>query len=164
MVTKHAYWGAVEAGWAGFSADALYPLPQFNHAGVEIFLGDECDEDGEEIEDAPSPQQLDAFEDTFISFMADAGRVMEEIKQKTFERYQRLYAKYYEDPGESGESALGITTADKHFGYIQDVNYLRILDGNTIIIPIHYKLDEEHGLEIRLENNQVVAIGGIADT
>jgi len=44
------------------------------------------------------------------------------------------------------------------------VSLIRILDNNTIKIPINYALDEEHGLEIKIKNNKVADIAGIAET
>ena len=41
---------------------------------------------------------------------------------------------------------------------------IRISDDKTIRIPIHYDLDEEHGLEIKIVKNKVVAIDGISET
>ncbi len=40
---------------------------------------------------------------------------------------------------------------------------IRIFDDKKIMIPIYYSLDEEHCLEIVLENNKVIFIGGIGE-
>jgi len=46
----HPFWGKVEQDWAGFSSEITFFHPFFKNSGIEIFLGEEFDEDGEEIE------------------------------------------------------------------------------------------------------------------
>jgi hypothetical protein len=53
---------------------------------------------------------------------------------------------------------LNIDSKDKHFEYLSEINYIRILKDKKIVMPIYYKLDAEHGLEILLEDNKVVEI------
>lgn len=112
----------------------------------------------------PSPAKLTAYQKTYLSFLDNIDTVMDEVKEKAFQRYQKLLAHYYENEAKSGIKPLGITDKEAHFPYMKNLNYIRILDNDTIKIRIHYDLDEEHGLEIRLENNAVAAIGGIAET
>lgn len=76
---QHAYWGAVEAGWAGFSGQKKITLPGFEKE-AEIFPGDVYDEDGEEIKNPPTPYILDLYEQTFRQCVA----------LKTFGRYLRV--------------------------------------------------------------------------
>ena len=71
---------------------------------------------------------------------------------------------FYESEEKSGEKPLNIDSKEKHFENIKNINYIRILVDGNIKIPIHYKIDAEHGLEIRLENNKIIALGGIAET
>ncbi|WP_378177901.1 DUF6985 domain-containing protein [Aquimarina sp. SS2-1] len=161
---KHKYWGKVEEDWAGYSAEVLLESEHFDNKEITIFLGREFDEDGEEIETIPSNNELNDFEYTYSSFIAELEKIIEKIKEKTFERYLKLYAHYYENEEESGEKPLGILTKDNHFEYIKYINYIRILDHGNIKILIRYKIDTEHGIEIRLENNKIIDIGGIGET
>ena len=87
-----------------------------------------------------------------------------EIKRKMFERYRKMYPKYYEDSTKSGEEPLNITDEDKHFEYMKEINLIRVLDNGVIKIEIFYKLDEEHGAEIKIKNNKIADIGGISET
>ncbi|MDA6069097.1 hypothetical protein NJT12_05645 [Flavobacterium sp. AC] len=69
-----------------------------------------------------------------------------------------------EESQQSGKEPLNIDAKEKHFEYIKDVIYIRILKRNTIQILIRYDLDIEHGLEFKIRNNKIVAAGGIAET
>ena len=40
----------------------------------------------------------------------------------------------------------------------------RVTDNYNIVIAFRYGLDTEHGFEVRLASNSIVAIGGIAET
>lgn len=161
---KHKYWGKIEEGWAGYSGEILFKSEYFDKKEITIFLGSEFDEDGEEIETIPSNNELNLFENTYSNFITELEKIIEKIKEKTFERYLKLYAHYYENEKESGEKPLGISTKENHFEYIKDINYIRILENGNIKIPINYKIDTEHGIEIRLEKNKIIDIGGIAET
>jgi hypothetical protein len=158
------YWGEVQEDWAGFSADKRAVLPYFDKKEISIFLGEEFDEDGEEIENPPSNKKLTDYEIAFRLFEEKFETLFIEIKRKMFERYCKLYAKYYEDSTKSGEEPLNITDEDKHFEYMKEINLIRVLDNGVIKIQIFYKLDEEHGVEIKIKNNKVSEIGGISET
>lgn len=163
-IVKHAFWGDVQQSWAGIAAQKVFKIPYFNEDEIEIFLGEEFDEEGEEIDILPAKKQLDNFQKTFRSFLENIDTVILKIKEKAFERYQKLYAAYYEDSAKSGQEPLNIDTYEEHFKYIKEVQYLRVLEENTMQIIIRYELDTEHGLEIKLKNNEIIAIGGIAET
>lgn len=160
----HRYWGDVEQDWAGFSSEITFYHPFFSEQSITIFLGEEFDEDGEEIEDAPTENQLNAFAETYQNFIANFEDHLREIQNRAFERYQKLYAHYYENPEKSGEPALNIDSVEKHNNYIKEIMFLRILEDDTIKLSIRYQIDTEHGLEFRLENGKIVAVGGIAET
>lgn len=160
-MTTHAFWGTVEEDWAGLAAEQPVSLPGFAEP-VQVFLGEELFEEDEQY--ALSPAQLDAYASTFQAFLADADRLLTELKERTFQRYQQLYASHYDDPAQSGAPALLLRTADEHFAYLQDVAYLRITDNQTLRLAIRYGLDPEHGLEIKFEHNVLTDIGGIAET
>ncbi|MNV77943.1 hypothetical protein D3C71_1714070 [compost metagenome] len=64
----------------------------------------------------------------------------------------------------SGQPPLNINTPGKHFQHLKEINYIRVLHNHTIQIPIRYGIDTEHGLEIRLENNRITEMAGIAET
>jgi len=174
---KHGYFGKIEHGWAGFSAEYKVKIPYFEKE-VEVLLGEEFDEEGEEIETPPTDQQIAEFEQTLKEFFDNLEKVITDIQQSAFNYYNSRYAKYYEKPFEvlfENENVhktkndelhppLNIDTKEKHFEYMKDMlGWIRILDGRTIKIPIHYALDEEHGLELKIVNNQVEAVDGIAE-
>lgn len=161
---KHKYWGEVEEDWAGFSAEKTFNIPHFEQQNVTLFLGEEFDEDGEEIDTPPSPEELDAYEATFSSFLENLDTIIIAIKEQSFARYQKLYAHYFEDQAKSGAAPLNINTPGKHFQHLKEIMYIRILSNHTLQIPIRYGIDTEHGLEIRLENNKIVTMAGIAET
>jgi len=160
----HRYWGNVEADWAGFSSDITFSNPFFDTQNVEVFLGDEYDEDGEEIEELPSENQLKEFAETYQNFIADIEKNINSIQDKAYERYLKLYAHFYENFEKSGEPALNIDNADKHNDHIKEIMYLRVLDDKTIKVSIRYKLDSEHGLEFKFVGGQIKDVGGIAET
>ncbi|GAA3522604.1 hypothetical protein GCM10022393_41500 [Aquimarina addita] len=161
---KHTYWGLIEEDWAGFSSKIKFITPHFDTKKVTIFLGEEYDDDGEEIEKAPSNEELDTYQKTYSDFIMHLDQIIEDIKEKSYQRYIELYAHYYENEDKSGEKPLGIHTKEEHFTYLKDIKYLRILKHGNIKILIHYKIDQEHGIEIRLENNKIIDIAGIAET
>lgn len=172
------YFGKVENDWAGFSSEYKITIPHFEKE-VEVFLGEEFDEYGDEVSSPPTVQQLVEFEQTLKSFLSNLDCVIGDIQQSAFEYYQRVYAKYYEKPFEvifensmihktaDGElhAPLNIDSKEKHFAYMKNiVELIRVLDNKTIVIPIRYALDEEHGLEIKITNNKNAKVAGIADT
>lgn len=163
-MTTHPYWKTVGEDWAGFSAEITFSHPFFEKQNVEIFLGEEYDEDGEEIEETPDGSQLDAFAASYQSFLNHFEAHLQNIQIKAFERYQKLYEHYYENPDKSGEPALQINNVEKHNEYIKEIMYLRILEDDTIKLSIRYQIDTEHGLEFRFENGAITAVAGIAET
>lgn len=42
--------GKIEEDWAGFSAEVVFRSQRFDRNNITIFIGDEFDDDGEEIE------------------------------------------------------------------------------------------------------------------
>ena len=175
-MTKHNYFGKVEEDWAGFSSEYKFDIPYFDKS-VEIFLGEEFDEDGEEVDTPPTPVELDEYENTLRNFLAEISEAIVNIQEKAFERYLRVYAKFYEksfvvesffktDMKEGATHLpLNIDCKEKHFEYMKEIHgYIRVLPDNTLKIPIYYDLDSEHGLELKIVNNKVAAIGGIGET
>lgn len=161
---KHQYWGNVEEDWAGFSSDVTFSNPFFDQQHIEIFLGDEFDEDGEEIEDSPTETQLTEFAETYQNFIDNLETIITNIQEKAFERYIKLYAHYYEDPEKSGKPALNIDSVEKHSVHLKELMYLRVLNEKIIKLSIRYALDTEHGLEFKIVDGQITDIGGIAET
>ncbi|SET37140.1 hypothetical protein [Hymenobacter actinosclerus] len=158
---QHPFWGRVEESWAGLVAEHDVVLPGFEQP-VEVFLGEELDDEDEEY--APTPAQLDAYAATLQAFMGRASEQLADLKEQSFARYQRVYARWYENPAQSGEPALGLTTAAAHAGYLSGIKYLRVTDEQTLRLVLSYELDPEHGLEAKFVANVLVTIGGIADT
>ncbi|HLW42443.1 MAG TPA: hypothetical protein VKY82_08765 [Flavobacterium sp.] len=160
----HKYWGKVEEDWAGFSSDITFSNPFFDKQNVEIFLGEEYDEDGEEIEEFPTENRLTEFAETYQNFIENIEINIKSIQDKAYERYLKLYAHFYENSEKSGEPALNIDNVDKHNENIKEIMYLRVLDDKTIKLSIRYKLDTEHGLEFKFVGGQITNVGGIAET
>ncbi len=176
MNHAHLYWGMVEEDWAGFSAELEANIPPFVPENITIFLGAEYDEEGEEIEDTPSPNQLNVYQETYQNFLEQFPSILVEMQNQAFAFYQKYYAHFYEQDFEAdnfngkelaaGEKhpPLNIDNSSKHFVYMKEIKYIRILDGDAIQIVFNYELDTEHGLEIKLINNKITNIGGIAET
>lgn len=158
MQESNQYWGVVVENWAGYSSEYRFKIPYFEKESI-IFLDDEFDEDGDE-KYAPTSDQLSSYAQTFELFLKNIDKVMVEIKEKSYQRYTRIYSKYYE----SENPPLRLNDADTHFKYMKDILYVRVSDHDIIRILIHYNLDVEHGLEIKIQHNEVVAIAGIAET
>ena len=79
---KHDYWGDIHPSWAGFSSETFFSHCFFNqNADREIFLGEEFDEDGEEIEEAPNLDQLNAFAKTYQLFINSIEQHIQTIQQ-----------------------------------------------------------------------------------
>lgn len=163
-MATHKYWGKVEEDWAGFSSDITFSNPFFDKQTVEIFLGEEYDEDGEEIEEFPTENRLTEFAETYQNFTENIELNIKIIQDKAYERYLKLYAHFYENPEKSGEPALNIDNVDKHNENIKEIMYLRVLDHKTIKLSIRYKLDTEHGLEFKFVGGKITNVGGIAET
>ncbi|MEZ0184229.1 hypothetical protein AB9T89_18425 [Flavobacterium oncorhynchi] len=163
-MTTHPYWGNVEEDWAGYSSDIYFSYPFFDKPKTEVFLGDEYDEEGEEIETPPTEKQLTAFAETYRIFIDNIENRLADLQLKSFERYKRVYAKYYENSEQSGEPPLNIDSIEKHNDYIKDLMYLRISDNKTIRVTIRYKLDTEHGIEFKFVDGQIEDVGGISET
>ena len=182
-MTEHSYFGQVKKEWCGFAAEHKFKIPYFdvynNATSVKVFLGEQYDEDFKEIETQPTNQQLMEFEQTLKDFLNNIDSVIVDIQQYAFDRYQRIYANYYEKPfevlfenammqkAENNElhSPLNIDTKEKHFEYMKKIlEIIRVLENQTIKIPITYALDEEHGLELKIVNNKVVTVDGIDET
>ena len=171
---ESGFFGEIDFDHAGVSAEYTFSIPYFDKE-VEVFLGYEFNDDGEEIEELPTDNELLEYEQTFKNFIENIDDIIINIKEKAFEQYNKRYAKYYEKEFvvegffetdmEEGKvhKPLNIDTKEKHFEYMKNINYIRVLNDNKIIIPIFYKLDREHGLEIMLQENKVKKISGIGE-
>lgn len=163
-MTTHPYWGSVDQDWAGFSPDISFSHPFFTEQNITIFLGEEFGDEGEEIEEPPTEDQLAAFAVSYQDFLDNIHSSLNAIQNKAFDYYKKHYAHYFENPEKSGEAALGIDTVEKHNKYIKELMYLRVLENNTIKISVRYQVDTEHGIEFKLVGGQVEKVGGIAET
>jgi hypothetical protein len=160
-MTTHPFWGIVQEDWAGLSAEQSTMLPPFEQP-IPVFLGEELLEEGEEYD--VSAGLLDDYAATFQAFQAEAPRLIAALRDQAFARYLEVYAHYYENPAKSGEPALGLTTAEQHFAYMQDVTLLRVSSEQVIRFVIEYDLDPEHGLEAKFVGNVLTDLGCIAET
>lgn len=163
-MTTHPYWGSVDQDWAGFSSHISFSHPFFTEQNITIFLGEEFDDDGEEIEEPPTENQLAAFAITYQDFLDNIDANLGIIQDQAFTYYQKHYAHYFENPEKSGEAALGIDSVESHNEYIKELMYLRVLENHTIKISIRYQVDTEHGIEFKLVGGQIEKVGGIAET
>lgn len=160
-MTTHSFWGIVQEDWAGLSAEQSITLPPFEQP-IPVFLGEELLEEGEEYDVSTGP--LDDYAATFQAFRAEAPRLIAALRDQAFARYLEVYAHYYENPAKSGEPALGLTTAEQHFAYMQDVRLLRVSSEQVIRLVIEYDLDPEHGLEAKFVGNVLIDLGCMAET
>jgi len=156
-MVNHVNWGKIEEDWAGFSSEIEFKSNLFFDKDVTIFLGDEYDQDGEEIEILPIKEKLDIYYQTYSKFIEHLDAVIDKIKVKTFERFVKIY--------QNKESIPLIKNKEEHFSYLEEVNYIRISEDTIIRIPIHYsKIDNEHGLEVYIDISTLeIRLGGIAE-
>ena len=175
---KHEYFGEIIVDdWNMFFQKEKLSIPHFEER-INVNLM-EYDEDFEPIEEMPNEQVLNAYADTLKKFLADIDNIILDIQEAAFNRYIRIYAKYYEKPfevifenqkikkDETNEfhQPLNIDTTEKHFEYMNSILEKIVISKNqTIVIPLCYDIDEEHGLEIKIRNNKVVKVGGIGET
>lgn len=156
--------GRSRTDWAGFSSGISFSHPFFEEQNISVFLGEEFDDEGDEIEEPPTENQLADFAKTYQDFLAAIEVNLSAIQLQAFDYYKKYYAHYFENPEKSGEPALHVDTVEKHNEYIKELLHLRISKGGTITISIRYKLDTEHGIEFKFVNGRIEKVGGIADT
>jgi hypothetical protein len=163
-MATHEYWGEVEQDWAGFSSDISFSHPFFEEQHISVFLGEEFDDEGEEIDEFPTENQLTDYAKTYQDFLVAIEANLSTVQHQAFDYYKKHYAHYFASPEKSGEPALHIDTVEQHNEYIKELLYLRISKENTITISIRYKLDTEHGIEFKFVNGRIEKVGGIANT
>ena len=120
-------------------------------------------------------KKLAEYEQTLRQFLDNTNSIVEQIAEKAYKYYMKNYAHYYEKafevlfpndmvmpPTDSKLHApLCITTPDEHLRYMtfNPCNHIRILPRKTLVIPVYYALDEEHGMEIKIVDGKVKSIG-----
>mgnify|MGYP001760125161 CR=1 FL=1 len=72
--------GNVKDNWAGFTSDITFSNPFFDKQNVDIFLGEEYDEDGEEIEEPPTENKLNDFAETYQNFIRNIEQHLADIQ------------------------------------------------------------------------------------
>ena len=160
---QHSFWENITESHGEYMTSVQF-LSAFFQGKHEFYLGDLYDEDGEEIEEEPTTEQLDEFAETYQSFILHWPQLLAQLQEKAFARYQQLYAHYYENPEKSDAPALNIDSIEKHNPYILDLLNIRIGADQTVRLAIDYQLDPEHGLEFLFINNELVDVAGIAET
>ena len=111
----------------------------------------------------PLPRkELDAFARVFRELIADEDRYFATIREATFARYLKLYARYYED-ARHHKPPLGIRDADAHAEHLGDSVRIRVCKAG-IVVSFWYALDREHGLELRFKGRKLMKVGGFSDT
>lgn len=85
---------------------------------------------------------------------------------RTITRSLSLLKRFFKTNQKEGSEhePLNINSKEKHFEYLKEIKYLRITEGKVLRIVNYYKLDQEHGLEIKLADNKIEDIGDIAET
>lgn len=161
---NHHYWGEIFESWAGFSSDVTFSHSFFESEEIDIFLGEEFDEEGEEVTEPPNGSELDEYAKTYKTFIENIETIMERLQKASFEHYLKFYSHYYENADKTGEEPLQIDDIEKHNSYIKDVLEMRVLSGQVIKIAFTYPLDREHGMEVKFVGLQPVDTGGIAET
>lgn len=178
---EHDFFGKIEChdydDWKEFYATKTIQLPHFEE-DIYIRLV-EYDEDLEPLETPPTPYVLDEYANTLTAFIEHIDAIVLGVQALAFERYQNIYAKYYEKAFEvifenekihtKGNNELhdplNIQSKEAHFEYMRSgFDEIILSNDKTVVMPFRYLLDEEHGLECKIIDNQVVAIGGIAET
>ena len=140
-----------------------------------VYVGRAYNDNGEEITTPPTMRKLEEYEQTLRQFLDNTDLIVSQIMEKAYKYYKKNYAHYYEKefevlfPNEmvmpSADSKLHsplcITTPAEHLRYMtyNPCNHIRVLPRKTIIIPIDYALDEEHGMEIKIVDGKVKSIG-----
>ena len=160
---QHSFWENITESHGEYMTSVQFPSAFFQ-GKHEFYLGDLYDEDGEEIEEEPTTEQLDEFAETYQSFILHWPQLLAQLQEKAFARYQQLYAHYYENPEKSDAPALNIDSIEKHNPYILNLLNIHIGTNQTVRLAIRYKLDTEHGLEFLFVNNELIGVGGIAET
>lgn len=171
-IIEHDFWGEIDESYFGVSASLKKNIPIFEQE-VTVHLGYEFDEDGEEIEEFPSMEELSEYEETYKSLCENMDAILIDIQQATFNCFKVHLADYYKKPDEvirriankNIHLPLSICTKEEHFEYHKELlGWIRIAGDGVVIIPFVYHLDEEHGLEVKLVKNKVDEVGGISET
>lgn len=169
------FWGnVVYDEYMGFKTERKIKVRALN-MDAAVYVGKAYDEYGEEITTPPIMKKLEEYEQTLQQFLSNIDSIESQIAEKAYKYYKKNYAHYYEKdfevifpndmvmpPADSKLHApLCITTPAEHLQYMtcNPCNYIRILPRRTVIIPIDYALDEEHGMEIKVVDGKVKSIG-----
>ncbi|HPH66298.1 MAG TPA: hypothetical protein PLF40_11155 [Kofleriaceae bacterium] len=153
--SAHPFWGSVSMTRLGTKPSKTFKLRGLN-AKLDVYLGTDDDDD-----EPLTTKDLDAAAVVFASFLANADDHVVAIRTAAFERYLRLYARYYEDA--AARQPLGIKDAAQHFPHLGDKAQVRV-DKRDVTVSFWYQLDREHGLEFRFRKDKLIAVGGFSDT
>ena len=169
------FWGnVVYDKYEGFKTERKAEVLALN-MDANVYVGRAYNDNGEEITTPPTMKKLEEYEQTLRQFLDNTDLIVSQIMEKAYKYYKKNYAHYYEKefevlfPNEmvmpSADSKLHsplcITTPAEHLRYMtyNPCNHIRVLPRKTIIIPIDYALDEEHGMEIKIVDGKVKSIG-----
>lgn len=173
------FWGnVVYDEYEGFKTERKAEVPALNMNAI-VYVGRAYDEYGEEITTRLTMKKLEEYEQTLRQFLGNIDLIVSQITEKAYKYYKKNYAHYYEKdfevlfpndmvmpPADSKLHApLCITTPVEHLRYMthNPGNHIRVLPRKTIIIPIDYALDEEHGMEIKIVDGKVKSIGELGN-
>lgn len=168
------FWGdVVYEEYMGFKASRKVVIPELN-IDADVYVGKAFNNNGDEITTPPTEKKLDEYEQTLQTFLDNKDSIVKDIIVKAYKYYKDRYADYYEVPFKVLfpndmimppsdtilHEPLGITTPEEHLHYMtfETCDHIRVLPRKTIIIPIQYAIDEEHGMEIKIVNGKVKAV------
>ena len=129
--SAHPFWGSVSMTRLGTKPSKTFKLRGL-HAKIDVYLGTEDDDD-----EPLTSKDLDAAAVVFASFLANVDDHIAAIRTAAFERYLRLYARYYEDA--TARQPLGIKDAEQHFPHLGDKAQVRVAK-RDITVSFWYQL------------------------
>jgi hypothetical protein len=144
-----------------------YYIPIFDEK-VDLRFGFGYDETGwGEDKVPPTENEIVEYEDTFKKFIENINKIIELVKEEAFLYYKNEKQPYAEDFEK--EHSVIVNDKEKHFEYMRDLYAVRIVNnkkikGSFIVLTIGYEIDEEHGMDILLKNNEVIKITEIGET
>lgn len=173
------FWGnVVYDQYMGFKTEQKVEARALN-MDATVYVGRPYNDNGEEITTLPTMKKLEEYEQTLRQFLDHIDSIVGQIAESAYKYYKKNYACYYEKafevlfsndmimPPEDSKlhRPLCITTPAEHLRYMTFnlCNHIRILPRKTVIIPIDYALDEEHGMEIKIVDGKVKSIGELGE-
>lgn len=122
---EHPVWGNISCYGNSYTAGITFSHAFFGDEKIEILL-----ENGPE-NTLPDESQLQAYADTYLSFL-------DHIEQRLLLLQQTMFKVYMEDLREN--NADEIDTLEQHNAYITHLAFIRIGQGDAIAFCFYYSL------------------------